>query len=128
MEHIDDNNNQDIEITNAADWVKFNNPTIEKSNDPFKVEGDDILKINGLGATFRRKLSREIQKRFVGAEGTGTQQNLLAQAISGYAMFDLVEPQYNLEYLSRVYEISPYNYAAVNAKVSNIVGLGFDFI
>jgi PBSX family phage portal protein len=128
MEHIDDNNNQDIEISNAADWVKFNSPTIEKSNDPFKVEGEDILKINGLGATFRRKLSREIQKRFVGAEGTGTQQNLLAQAISGYAMFDLVEPQYNLEYLSRVYEISPYNYAAVNAKVSNIVGLGFDFI
>ena len=128
MEHIDDNNNQDIEISNAADWVKFNSPTIEKSNDPFKVEGEDILKINGLGATFRRKLSREIQKRFVGAEGTGTQQNLLAQAISGYSMFDLVEPQYNLEYLSRVYEISPYNYAAVNAKVSNIVGLGFDFI
>jgi PBSX family phage portal protein len=128
MEHIDDNNNQDIEISNAADWVKFNNPTIEKSNDPFKVEGEDILKINGLGASFRRKVSRDLQKRFVGAEGTGTQQNLLAQAISGYALFDLVEPQYNLEYLSRVYEISPYNYAAVNAKVSNIVGLGFDFI
>ena len=98
MEHIDDNNNQDIEISNAADWVKFNNPTIEKSNDPFKVEGEDILKINGLGASFRRKVSRDLQKRFVGAEGTGTQQNLLAQAISGYALFDLVEPQYNLEY------------------------------
>ena len=43
-------------------------------------------------------------------------------------MFDLIEPPYNLDYLSRIYEISPYNYAAINAKVSNIVGLGHDFI
>jgi PBSX family phage portal protein len=52
----------------------------------------------------------------------------MAQAISGYAMFDLIEPPYNLEYLSKIYEVSPYNYAAINAKVANIVGLGFDFI
>ena len=37
-------------------------------------------------------------------------------------------PEYNLDYLSTIYEISPYNYAAINAKVANIVGLGFDFI
>jgi PBSX family phage portal protein len=43
-------------------------------------------------------------------------------------MFDLVEPTYNLEYLSVVYETSTYNYAAINAKVANIVGLGYDFV
>jgi len=43
-------------------------------------------------------------------------------------MFDLVEPPYNLDYLSTIYEISPYNYSAINAKVSNIVGLGHDFV
>jgi PBSX family phage portal protein len=43
-------------------------------------------------------------------------------------MFDLVEPTYNLEYLSAVYETSTYNYAAINAKVANIVGLGYDFV
>jgi PBSX family phage portal protein len=43
-------------------------------------------------------------------------------------MFDLIEPPYNLDYLSQIYEISPYNYAAINAKVSNIVGLGHDFV
>lgn len=129
MEHIEDNDStNDIEISNAADWIRYNNPTIEKSNDPFKVEGDDLTKIAGLGPTFRRKMNRDIQKRFVGIDGTETQQNLLAQAITGYAMFDLIEPPYNLEYLSKIYEISPYNYAAINAKVSNIVGLGFDFI
>ena len=107
---------------------KFNNPTDELSSDPFDINGDDLKKINGIGPTFKRKISRTLEKRFVGVDGAQTQQNLLAQAITGYAMFDLVQPPYNLEYLARIYEISPYNYAAINAKVANIVGLGFDFV
>ncbi len=130
MEFIDDEENSisEIEISNAADWVKYNSPKNTISNDPFKVEGEDISKISGLGPTFRRKMNRDLQKRFVGVDGTATQQNLLQQAVTGYAMFDLIEPPYNLEYLSRIYEISPYNYAAINAKVSNIVGLGYQFV
>jgi PBSX family phage portal protein len=73
-------------------------------------------------------MSRDLQKSFTGIDGTGTQQNLLQQAVTGYAMFDLVQPVYNLEYLSKIYEISPYNYAAINAKVANIVGLGYSFV
>jgi len=128
MDHIQDDNTEEIQISNAADWVKFNTPTAQKTNDPFKVEGEDLVKVSGLSPAVRRKMNRDLQKRFTGIDGTGTQQNLLAQAITGYAMFDLIEPPYNLEYLSQVYEISPYNYAAINAKVANIVGLGFDFI
>jgi PBSX family phage portal protein len=128
MDHIQDDSAEDIQISAAADWVKFNSPVVQKTNDPFKIEGEDLAKMSGLSPAFRRKMNRDLQKRFVGIDGTGTQQNLLAQAITGYAMFDLIEPPYNLEYLSQVYEISPYNYAAINAKVANIVGLGFDFI
>ena len=128
MLHEDDSVSQEIEISNTADWIKFNNPTDESSSDPFDINGEDLKKINGIGPTFKRKISRTLEKRFVGIDGAQTQQNLLAQAITGYAMFDLVQPPYNLEYLARVYEISPYNYAAINAKVANIVGLGFDFI
>jgi PBSX family phage portal protein len=128
MEFMEDDDSQDISISNMADWMKFNTPTQSTSNDPFKIEGEALSKVSGLGASFRRKMNRDLQKRFQGIEGTETQQNLLAQAITGYAMFDLIEPPYNLDYLSRIYEISPYNYAAINAKVSNIVGLGHDFI
>lgn len=127
-DYIEDNNDQEIIISNNSDWIRFNNPTVEKSNDPFKIEGDDLVKVSGLSPAFRRKMNRDLQKRFSGIDGAETQQNLLQAAITGYAMFDLVEPPYNLEYLSKIYEISPYNYAAINAKVSNIVGLGFDFI
>ena len=128
MEHVEDHDvESDIRVSNSSDlWIP--NVPVTKSVDEFNVENDDILKIYGMGTSFRRKVSRELQKRFVGIDGAQTQQNLLQQAITGYAMFDLVQPTYNLEYLSRIYEISPYNYAAINAKVSNIVGLGFDFV
>ena len=123
-EDIDTTN---IEISNTADWTRFNNPVDVKSTDPFDVQGEDLTKISGLSPAFKRKISRELNKRFEGVGGAKTQQNLMAQAISGYAMFDLVESPYNLEYLSSVYEVSPYNYAAINAKVANIVGLGYKF-
>ena len=119
---------QNIEISNSADWLIANSHAQVISTDPFTIEGEDLKKVNGLSPTFRRKISREFQKRFDGIDGAKTQQNLMAQAITGYAMFDLIMPPYNLDYLARVYEISPYNYAAINAKVANIVGLGFDFV
>ena len=128
IEYEDDTSGQDIEISNTTDWVKFNTISDQTSNDPFKIEGEDLAKVSGLSATFRRKMNRDIQKSFTGIDGSKTQQNLLAQAITGYALFDLIEPPYNLEYLSTIYEISPYNFAAINAKVANIVGLGYDFI
>ena len=109
IEFIEDEGGEEVSISNVADWMRFNTPVESKSTDPFKVEGEDLVKVSGLGASFRRKMNRDLQKRFQGIEGTETQQNLLAQAITGYAMFDLIEPPYNLDYLSKIYEISPDN-------------------
>ena len=126
-EFLDEDNSENIiNISNNADWLSLEKN--ETTSDPFLAGLEDLKKVRGLGASFKRKINREFSKSFTGREETGTQQNLLAQAITGYAMFDLVEPPYNLEYLSKVYEISTYNYAAINAKVANIVGLGYDFI
>ena len=126
-----EDDNQEIDTgVHALTASDFHIPSanVVKTTDAFMVSGEELQKVQGLGASFRRKMNRNLQKRFVGIEGVETQQNLLAQAVTGYAMFDLIEPPYNLEYLSHIYEISPYNYAAINAKVSNIVGLGYDFI
>jgi PBSX family phage portal protein len=128
MEFIQDNDSEStdrIQISSASDLFQLKKE--KDHSDPFMIEEDDLRKISGLSSTFRRKMGREFSKAFAGREGTGTQQNLLQQAVTGYAMFDLVEPPYNQEYLSRIYEISTYNYAAINAKVANIVGLGYDF-
>jgi len=128
VENLEEESSRDIAISNLTDWMRFNTISEQTSTDTFKVSGDELTKISGLSPAFRRKMNRDLQKRFQGTDGAETQQNLLAQAITGYAMFDLIEPPYNLDYLSTIYEISPYNYAAINAKVSNIVGLGYDFV
>ena len=127
-EFIDDDGADEvstIDISNSADWFSFKKE--KEHDDPFAMGLEDIKKLNGLGSSFRRKVNRDFSKAFVGTSGIGTQQNLMQQAISGYALFDLVEPTYNLDYLSKIYEVSTYNYAAINAKVSNIVGLGYNF-
>ena len=129
MEYVEDSDtfSNEVSISNSSDLFSFSQPVVIET-DPFKIEGEDLKKVIGLSPAFRRKMSRDLQKSFTGIDGTGTQQNLLQQAVTGYAMFDLVQPVYNLEYLSKIYEISPYNYAAINAKVANIVGLGYEFV
>jgi PBSX family phage portal protein len=129
MEYVEDSDtfSNEVSISNSSDLFSFSQPVVIET-DPFKIEGEDLKKVIGLSPAFRRKMSRDLQKSFTGIDGTGTQQNLLQQAVTGYAMFDLVQPVYNLEYLSKIYEISPYNYAAINAKVANIVGLGYSFV
>ena len=118
-------NNNEIQLSNVDDWFSFKKQS--EHVDAFNIDLEEIKKLNGLSPAFRRKIGREFQKSFTGIDGTATQQNLLQQAVTGYAMFDLVQPVYNLEYLSQVYEISTFNYAAINAKVANIVGLGYAF-
>ena len=87
---VEDDDSQDIVVSNVADWMKFNTPREETSTDLFKVSGEDLSKISGLSPAFRRKMNRDLQKRFQGIDGTETQQNLLQQAVTGYAMFDLL--------------------------------------
>ena len=117
---------EEISIFNSSD--KFAFASEENSDDPFSIDLEGIKKLNGLSPAFRRRVGREFQKSFTGRDGSATQQNLLAQAITGYAMFDLVQPVYNMEYLSKIYEVSTYNYAAINAKTAHVVGLGYDFL
>ena len=84
-----EDNSQDIDTgVQAFTASDFHIPSasVVKTNDVFMISGDELQKVSGLGASFRRKMNRTIQKRFVGIEGVETQQNLLAQAITGYAI------------------------------------------
>jgi PBSX family phage portal protein len=116
----------EVSVKNSSDLFSFKKE--KEHTDPFGIGIDDLKKVRGLGTNFKRKVNRDFAKSFTGKDGSGTQQNLLQSAVTGYAMFDLVQPVYNLEYLSQIYEVSTYNYAAINAKVANIVGLGYSFM
>ena len=59
MEHIEDDNSQEIDISTNYDWTRFNNAPVQKTNDPFKIEGEELTKVSGLSSTFRRKMNRD---------------------------------------------------------------------
>lgn len=101
----------------------------EGSGDPFAKRAEDIKTLPGTSAVFKRRVTNEIKKFQQGLGGEAkTKQIQEKEFVTGYNAFDVVEPNYNLEYLAKLYELSSPHYAAVNAKVDNIVGLGYRFV
>jgi len=115
-------------------------PMIKVDQDDFKQDAESILQLNGLSQNFKRSARRKLSKALTTTNGEIVQadNNVYAgddasskQIIPdryGYGVFDVVEPQYNLAALAKIYELSAPNYAAINAKVANIVGLGYDLM
>lgn len=92
----------------------------EVNNDPFCMTPDQFSKLSGLSANFkRRKINKADQVRSKSAE---------IGSFFAYDNFNLVTPDYNLVYLAKLYEINSPHFAAVNAKVTNIVDLGYDLV
>lgn len=69
-----------------------------------------------------------LKKAFVGVEGAQSKAVHEKNFVTVYDLVDVATPAYNLEYLIAMYETDYTHYAAVNAKVANVVGLGYDFI
>lgn len=104
---------------------------VEKASDKkddFSLEYDTLKSYMGLDANFKRRTTQRINKAMQGQDGARSKQ-LLPEATytTGYGLFDVVIPPYNLDELAYFYENSSSNHAAVNAKVSNVVGLGYHF-
>lgn len=67
-----------------------------------------------------------IVKSFRNRSGTtGSKQD--ASRVKAYDVLDCAPPPYNMSYLSQLYEISPIHASAVDARVDNVVGLGWYF-
>lgn len=107
--------------------------------DEFLTPSTELLKYTGIHQNFKRNAKRKLEKAAqVGASpqkyvapqngfgGDDAESKQLIFLQYGYGLFDVVEPPYNLITLGKTYEVSSANYAAINAKVTNIVGLGYD--
>jgi len=104
----------DIEVKTIKD---FGGKVVEiKNSDPF-ASNITTKSLNGLSPALKKRISRAATSK---AKEEG--------AVTGYSQFQVKEPPYNLDYLAKIYEINPYNYSAVNAKVIAVVGQGFDFV
>lgn len=122
-----------------------------KRQDPFNKDWNDLKLLNGLDKNFRRRSERMTKAyesavpnnvntmsdsylniasaRSSGVNGAGTKQiNPGTVYNNGYGIFDVITPPWNLYELANYYDTSFANHAAIDAKVENIVGLGYDFI
>lgn len=126
FEYIEDSENKEISIVSSNDFSRFMSSQ-EEHFDPFMQTAEDLNKYAGLSPSVKRKNTRMMQKYHQGVSGVKSKK-IEDPDVTGYAMFEVVEPPYNMDYLARVYEISSPHHAAVDAKVSNIVGLGFDLV
>jgi len=122
-----------------------------KKQDPFNKSWDDVKSFSGLDANFKRRTSR-VAKNYTytndGSPGVEPAQSYMTSALAvasgldgakskeinpgevfrnGYGMFDVITPPWNLYELANYYDTSFANHAAIDAKVENIVGLGYDF-
>jgi PBSX family phage portal protein len=125
------------------------NSFLEK--DPFAKDWNDIKGYNGLEKNFKRRTDRSIGKLYDTVQNTGVNPadsgyQASARAFrsgrddsrskeinpgdvfrNGYGLFDVITPPWNLYELANFYDTSFANHAAIDAKVENIVGLGYDF-
>ena len=122
-----------------------------KAQDPFNKPWDDLKSYSGIEKNFKRRSDRIVKAQYetamnrgvdvtseaylssassrsAGQDGTGTKQiNPGTVYRNGYGLFDVITPPWNLYELASYYDTSFANHAAIDAKVENIVGLGYDF-
>jgi PBSX family phage portal protein len=96
-------------------------------DDPFLAKIEELLKIENLNPNFRRNASRKLNKSYTGLDDAKSKK-LDPLDLTGYSLFQIVQPPYNVMYLAQLYDVSPYHHAAIDAKVSNTVGLGYKFV
>jgi PBSX family phage portal protein len=102
-------------------------PDGEPFPDPFSEPISSVRKYSGLDDATKQKAYRRLKKSYDGKNGAKSKA-IESNVGDGYSLLGVVEPPYNLEYLAKLYTRSSPHYAAVQAKVSNIVGLGYDFV
>jgi PBSX family phage portal protein len=124
---------------------------IFKEQDPFNKNWDELKTYTGLEKNFKRRTDRIIKTQYdtptvtgvnpasesylsaasatsEGIDGTRSKQiNPGSVYRNGYGLFDVITPPYNVYELANYYDSSFANHAAIDAKVSNIVGLGYSF-
>lgn len=130
---------------------EINEENAFKAQDPFNKSWEDLKSFSGLEKNFKRRSDRIVKAdyetavnnninvysdayqdaagtRSRGTDGSKTKQiNPGTVYRNGYGLFDVITPPWNLYELANYYDTSFANHAAIDAKVENIVGLGYDF-
>jgi PBSX family phage portal protein len=134
----------DFDYIQAALNTQPEERNIFKEQDPFNKSWDELKTYGGLNNNFKRRTVRNLSKAYPASaddtryleaanstpSGDGAQSKQINPGTvfrNGYGIFDLITPPYNMYELASYYDTSFANHAAIDAKVENVVGLGYSF-
>ena len=111
-----------------------------KKSDPFNQTWDELKSFSGLDNNFKRRAAR--MSKVEASDAYMTNARAISAGVDGarskeinpgtlyrnaYGLFDVITPPWNVYELANYYDTSFANHAAIDAKVENIVGLGYKF-
>lgn len=110
-----------IELAELIDDVKILTETVEiEPTDKFSSSYENLPEVIQKALELETiEYSNKNKARSKGLESDHAQDL--------YSVFDVVEPIYNLNTLGKLYDTSAYHAAAVDAKIDNSLGLGYEF-
>jgi len=124
--HVDDEQ-EDFVIRGMA--TRPLEPSIKKGHDPFGINLEVSKTLRGVNRNCSRRIDTKIKKseeKLPEGSDASSKQILPGMVFrNGYGAFDVMIPPYNQTELAQYYETSFANHASVDAKVSNMVGLGY---
>ena len=138
MKNNDDLTRVPLRAFDDSYLIEEENP---RANDPFMKSWDEIKDYRGLDVNFKRRTTR-LEKAAVsdayldsasavdsGRDGAKSKKlNPGVVYRNAYGIFDIITPPYDVYQLAGYYDTSFANHAAIDAKVENIVGLGYEFV
>jgi PBSX family phage portal protein len=136
-----------MKMDNNFDYIQaslnteYKEPNQFAQSDPFAKSWDELKGLSGIDNNFRRRTSRNLTKvasedpAYLEASGatpmgdgsSSKQLNPGTVYRNGYGLFDVITPPYNMYELANFYDTNFANHAAIDAKVENVVGLGYRF-
>jgi PBSX family phage portal protein len=143
----------EFEYVNASLNTQEEKENPFKKSDPFNQDWTTLKDLVGLEQNFKRRTARNVTKAvetyssavitqspaptdayLSSARASQTGDGVGSKTINpgtvyrnGYGIFDVITPPYNLYELANFYDTSFANHAAIDAKVENVVGLGYHF-
>ena len=138
---------EDYDYIQASIRTQEESENLFKSQDPFGKDWTILKDYVGIDQNFKRRTSRTVSKATYAYNTVepSTQYLNSANAVpagdgaeskqinpgtvyrNGYGLFDVITPPYNMYELASYYDTSFANHAAIDAKVENVVGLGYHF-
>jgi len=133
--------NDDFEYIQASLNTQQKETDAFAALDPFAKPWEQLKTLSGLDNNFRRRTARNITKAVTdnpgyldSASANPSGDNAESKQINpgtvyrnGYGLFDVITPPYNMYELANFYDTNFANHAAIDAKVENVVGLGYRF-